>query len=60
MPVLNCVYLMQEGNRMVLLLVGGNKSSQGRDIKKAKRLAKKWGQEHEDRAKDQNNLSRCR
>ena len=42
------VYLTQEGNRLVLLLVGGDKSSQERDIKKAKRLAKKWRQEHED------------
>ena len=42
------VYLTQEGNKLVLLLVGGDKSSQHRDIKKARELAMEWRREHED------------
>ena len=41
------VYLTQEGDKLVLLLVGGDKSSQHRDIKKAKELAMEWRQAHE-------------
>ena len=41
------VYLTQEGDKLVLLLVGGDKSSQHRDIKKARELAMEWRQEHE-------------
>ena len=41
------VYLTQEDNKLVLLLVGGDKSSQHRDIKKAKELAMEWRREHE-------------
>lgn len=33
------VYFMQKGKRLILLLIGGDKSSQTRDIKKAKLLA---------------------
>lgn len=36
------VYLTQEGNELILLLLGGDKSSQNRDIDKAERLAKEW------------------
>jgi putative addiction module killer protein len=36
------VYFQQRGNVMVLLLCGGNKKSQSRDIDKAKRIAKQW------------------
>lgn len=40
------VYLTQEGSKLVLLLVGGDKSSQHRDIKKARELAMEWRQGH--------------
>lgn len=39
------VYLTQEGKRLVLLLVGGDKSTQRRDIEKAKELARLWREE---------------
>lgn len=42
------VYLTQEGDELVLLLIGGDKSSQQRDIKKARELAKEWRQGYED------------
>ena len=41
------VYLTQEGDKLVLLLVGGDKSSQHRDIKKARELATEWRKAHE-------------
>ena len=34
------VYLTQQGDTVVILLVGGDKSSQRRDIERAKRLAR--------------------
>ncbi|SFE95047.1 type II toxin-antitoxin system RelE/ParE family toxin [Roseivivax sediminis] len=36
------VYFMQRGSIVILLLCGGDKSSQRRDIKTAKALAEKW------------------
>lgn len=36
------VYLTQRGNQLVILLVGGDKSTQQADIAKAKALAKEW------------------
>lgn len=36
------VYYMQEGQRLILLLCGGDKSSQQADIEQAQRLAEKW------------------
>ncbi|MCL2818660.1 MAG: type II toxin-antitoxin system RelE/ParE family toxin [Actinomycetia bacterium] len=36
------VYYTQRGSRLILLLAGGDKSSQDADIKKARRLAKEW------------------
>jgi putative addiction module killer protein len=35
------VYFVQHGSQYVLLLVGGDKSTQARDIRKAKELARK-------------------
>ena len=39
------VYFQQRGNELVILLCGGDKGSQPRDIKKAKQLASEWRQE---------------
>lgn len=36
------VYVTQEGEELLLLLVGGDKSTQSRDIAKAVALAKEW------------------
>ena len=38
------VYFFQHGGHYVLLLVGGDKSTQARDIKKAKELARKYAE----------------
>ncbi|EKT0983298.1 type II toxin-antitoxin system RelE/ParE family toxin [Salmonella enterica] len=36
------VYFMKQGNVVVVLLCGGDKSSQSKDIKQAKQIAKAW------------------
>lgn len=36
------VYFKRRGEQLVVLLCGGDKSSQSRDIAKARRLAKEW------------------
>jgi putative addiction module killer protein len=36
------VYLQQRGTILVILLCGGNKSTQARDISLAKKLAQEW------------------
>lgn len=36
------VYFRQQGDEIVLLLCGGNKSTQSKDIELAKQLAKRW------------------
>ncbi|EAQ6131930.1 type II toxin-antitoxin system RelE/ParE family toxin [Salmonella enterica] len=36
------VYFMQQGDVIVVLLCGGDKSSQTKDIKQARRIAKAW------------------
>lgn len=36
------VYYLQAGELLVLLLCGGSKATQGKDIKKAHRLATEW------------------
>lgn len=36
------VYLMRSGAVVVVLLFGGHKGSQSRDIEEAKRIAKAW------------------
>jgi putative addiction module killer protein len=36
------VYYMKRGAVLIVLLCGGDKSTQKRDIKKAKQLARKW------------------
>ncbi|EGH74138.1 hypothetical protein PSYAR_26659 [Pseudomonas syringae pv. aceris str. M302273] len=39
------VYFQQRGDELILLLCGGDKSSQSRDIETAKKLADQWRQE---------------
>ncbi|MBB3285336.1 MULTISPECIES: type II toxin-antitoxin system RelE/ParE family toxin [unclassified Rhizobium] len=36
------IYFQQRGNLLIVLLCGGNKGSQARDIAAAKKLAKEW------------------
>ena len=36
------VYFQRRGNTMIVLLCGGDKSTQAKDIKTAKRLAETW------------------
>ena len=40
------VYFQKRGNTIILLLCGGDKRTQGRDIEIAKRLAAEWSEEH--------------
>ena len=42
------VYYLQEGDELILLLCGGEKSSQYDDIKNAKRIAKEWKEARND------------
>lgn len=39
------VYYMRRGDRLLLLLIGGDKSSQARDIARAIRLARAFGEQ---------------
>jgi putative addiction module killer protein len=36
------VYFLQGGDELILLLCGGDKSTQDDDVKNAKRIAKEW------------------
>ncbi|WP_369943556.1 type II toxin-antitoxin system RelE/ParE family toxin [Xanthomonas medicagonis] len=38
------VYFQRRGNTIIVLLCGGDKSTQAKDIKTAKRLADEWSQ----------------
>jgi putative addiction module killer protein len=38
------IYFQQRGNTLVVLLCGGNKKTQARDIATAKTLAKEWSE----------------
>jgi putative addiction module killer protein len=40
------VYFQQRGAAIVVLLCGGDKASQSRDIARAKRLAQEWSEPH--------------
>lgn len=40
------IYFQRRGNTLVILLCGGDKGTQTRDIKTAKRLAETWRDEH--------------
>lgn len=39
------IYFQRRGNLLVVLLCGGDKSSQARDIAAAKKLAKEWSEQ---------------
>lgn len=44
------VYYLQDGQRVILLLCGGDKGTQQRDIQRARQLAEEyWTEEDEDR-----------
>lgn len=38
------IYFQRRGNSIIVLLCGGNKSTQAKDIKAAKRLADQWSE----------------
>ena len=40
------VYFLRRGSEIIILLCGGDKSTQATDIKTAKRLALNWSEEH--------------
>ena len=40
------IYFMQQGRQLIVLLCGGDKSSQTRDIKKARLIAKTWQEQN--------------
>ncbi|WP_085608425.1 MULTISPECIES: type II toxin-antitoxin system RelE/ParE family toxin [unclassified Pseudomonas] len=40
------VYFMQQGRQLVILLCGGDKSSQSRDIKQARLIAESWQEQY--------------
>lgn len=40
------IYFLKRGNTLVILLCGGGKSTQEKDIKLAKRLAEDWRLDH--------------
>ena len=42
------IYFQKRGSSIVILLCGGDKSTQSKDIRTAKRLAKQWREEEED------------
>jgi putative addiction module killer protein len=39
------IYFQKRGKTLIILLCGGDKSTQENDIKLAKRLAKEWGED---------------
>ncbi len=42
------VYYLQDGDTLILLLCGGDKSSQNRDIRDAQQIAKVWKEANDD------------
>ncbi len=40
------IYFQKRGNSIILLLCAGDKSTQMKDIRTAKRLASEWSEEH--------------
>jgi putative addiction module killer protein len=46
------VYFQRRGNALIILLCGGDKSTQARDIKRAKRVAATWSERDDAEADD--------
>lgn len=46
------VYYLREGEKLILLLCGGDKPSQGNDIKDAQRIAAEWKDAKNDEQED--------
>ena len=42
------VYYLRDGDKLIVLLCGGDKSTQGDDIKSARRIAKEWKETRND------------
>jgi len=40
------IYFLKRGSTIIILLCGGDKSTQSKDIETAKRLAEEWREEH--------------
>ena len=40
------IYFQRRGDTIIILLCGGDKSTQAKDIKTAKRLSKEWSEEN--------------
>jgi putative addiction module killer protein len=40
------IYFKRRGDQLILLLCGGDKDTQEKDIKRAKQLAKEWSEEN--------------
>lgn len=40
------IYFKKRGNTIIILLCGGDKSTQAQDIKTARRLAEEWSKEN--------------
>lgn len=47
------IYYLHEGDRLILLLCGGGKSTQQADIEKAHHLADEWRSEGDDHDEEQ-------
>lgn len=45
------IYFQRRGSSLILLLCGGDKSTQAKDILRAKRLAKEWEDDDEEEEK---------
>lgn len=41
------VYIKQHGNKLIILLCGGSKKTQKKDINKAKKIADNWSDDNE-------------
>jgi putative addiction module killer protein len=41
------IYFMKRGSTIIILLCGGDKNSQAKDINTAKRLAEEWSEEND-------------
>ncbi len=42
------IYFQKRGNTIIILLCGGDKSTQAKDIERARRLSKEWSEDEEE------------